>query len=157
MEIDIEQMLRFDEGEKFTAYICTGGYLTCGIGHNLDADPATDILKRTIKLGGKITPVESAALFKRDLDRVIYQLTTKLNGYEKMKPKYQVVLINMCFQLGFGGLLKFKNTLAAMRADKKDLVISNMKSSRWYSQTPNRVDRLISVIEGKIPSEYMKK
>ena len=148
-------MIRFEEGLKLQAYLCSEGFLTCGIGHNLESDPALDILKRQVKLNEKITEQESQSLFSRDLQRTAIQIKKNIKNFDKLDKNYQAVLINMGFQMGVTRLLQFKNMLAAMAKDDKAKVVASMKDSLWFKQTPNRANRLIDVVNGKIPSEYV--
>jgi len=153
--INIQKMITFEESDKLVAYLCSEGYLTCGIGHNLDTNPAPEILNRKIKKGDKITSQESQKLFERDLDMTITQLKHNFPYFDSLDNKYQVVLINMAFQLGGGGILKFKDMLLAMKNKDDADVISAMKDSRWYQQTTNRANRLIDVINNNPPKEYI--
>lgn len=157
IEVFIEDMIRYDEGEKLVVYTCTRGFKTVGIGHNLEANKSLDILHRSLNIGDKITKEESSALFQQDLDIVFAGIRKNLFFFETVKPKYQLVLINMIFQMGIGGVLKFKNTLKAMQEDNAFLVESGIKNSAWYKQTPNRAQRMIGVVREEIPKEYTPK
>jgi GH24 family phage-related lysozyme (muramidase) len=46
---EIAERLEFHEGRKAESYYCSGGYLTQGIGHNLEANPLTKDQKSKIK------------------------------------------------------------------------------------------------------------
>jgi GH24 family phage-related lysozyme (muramidase) len=153
MIIDVAKMLTFEEGKRLKAYLCSQGYKTVGIGHNLDADPAMGILKRTVRLGTTITEKECAALFEHDLKGVYAKLSRALPEWTTFEKKYQYVLISMFFQLK--NPMAFKNTINNMRLDRPEAVIAGIKSSLWYKQTPNRCDRLIQVIKGVAPKEYV--
>lgn len=156
-EVFIEDMIRYDEGERLTVYTCTRGFKTVGIGHNLDANKSLDILHRSLNIGDKITKEESSLLFQHDLDVVFAGIQKNLLFFDSIEPKYQLVLINMVFQMGIAGVLKFKNTLKAMQADTVFLVKSGIKNSAWYKQTPNRAQRMIDVVSGNVPKEYLPK
>ena len=52
------------------------------------------------------------------------------------------VLINMAFQLGVSGLMKFKRFIAAYRAGDFVTASKEMLDSRWAMQTPNRAKEL---------------
>ena len=54
----------------------------------------------------------------------------------------KAVLINMAFQLGFNGLSKFRNMLAAVQSEQYVLAASEMLDSLWAKQTPNRAKEL---------------
>lgn len=52
------------------------------------------------------------------------------------------ILYEMCYQLGLPRLLKFKKMIAAIHDKNYELASYEMKNSKWYIQTPNRVERL---------------
>jgi lysozyme len=153
--INVNKMLSFDEGCKLVVYNCSEGFATCGTGHNLQADPATSILKRPLKVGDKITSLESAQLFEHDLNNVYNSIKKKIPFFNSLPDNYKAVLVNMTFQLGINGVLQFKKMLAAMQLNDNVAVAAAMKNSKWYKQTPNRADRLISTVNGVIPTEYI--
>jgi len=152
--VNIQKMIAFEEGYRLDAYLDTKGILTIGIGHNLEADSALDILKRHVKLHDKITEAECTALFERDLKNVYASIKRKIPFFDGLEEKYKPVIINMVFQMGIGGALAFKNTLKAMADDRYLAVIDGMKASKWYKQTPNRVNRLILLVQDKSVRDY---
>lgn len=154
-KINIEHMFKFDEGEKLVVYLCSRGFKTVGIGCNLNANPHMNILHRELNVGDKITQDESTALFNYDLGNVRNAIQQRMYYFGDLPERYQTVLINMVFQMGITGILKFPSMLKAMRAGDNAQVIAEMKDSAWYHQTPNRANRLISVVNGIIPKEYL--
>lgn len=152
--INIQKMIAHEEGKRLDAYLDTKKILTVGIGHNLIADSALDILKRHIKLHDKITELECTELFERDLKNVYAGIKRNMPWFDALEEKYKPVVINMIFQMGIDGTLDFKNTLKAMQLDRPDAVIAGMKQSAWYRQTPNRVNRLILLVRGERVKEY---
>jgi lysozyme len=52
------------------------------------------------------------------------------------------VLINMAFNIGVGGLLKFKNTLAHIRSGQYELAATEMLDSNWARQVHGRAKEL---------------
>jgi lysozyme len=148
-------MLSFDEGRVLHVYPDTKKILTCGVGHNLVANPCRDILKRVMVNKSPITEAECDALYAFDLAWVTKGLHSKVPGFDQMPNSYQAVLINMCFNMGLAGVLKFKDTLAAMKAGNTKLVIAEIKDSVLARELPERVGRLISVLNGVVPKEYL--
>jgi len=152
--ISIEKMISSDEGKKLTVYRCTRGFKTVGIGHNLDADGALDILKRQLNIGDKIAEAECSALFKRDLDNVYAGIKRNMPFFDALDDKYKPVIINMIFQMGINGVMAFKNTLQAMRDNNSQKAIAGIRASKYHSQTPERAERMVSLIAGKKVKEY---
>jgi lysozyme len=153
--IDNKKMIVYDEGRKLKVYKCTKGFRTVGIGCNLDANPHLNILHRTLKIGDDITPEECNLLFDYDYSNVINSIKQKIYYFGNLPERYQTVLVNMVYQMGINGLLRFKGMLKAMQIGDDLRVITEMKDSLWYTQTKNRANRLISIIRGVIPKEYL--
>jgi lysozyme len=153
--INHRKMLEYDEGKKLRVYRCTKGFRTVGIGCNLDADPHLGILGKRLKVGDPISQSECEALFDYDYLKVVNGIKQKMYFFGDLLPKYQVVIINMVFQMGINGVLKFKGTLQAMQNKNDAEVVRRMKNSLWYKQTPNRANRMIAIINGNIPKEYL--
>jgi len=152
--VSIQKMIEFEEGKRLDAYLDSEGVLTVGIGHNLESDSAMDLLKRHVKLHDKITEDECTALFERDLKNVYASIKRKIPFFDGLEEKYKPVIINMVFQMGINSTLAFKNTLKAMADDRHLAVIEGMKNSKWYKQTPNRVNRLILLVQDKPVKDY---
>jgi len=122
----IEQ-LKQHEGLELKPYRCTSGKLTIGYGRNLEAKG--------------ISKGEAEAMLFSDIAEVEDKLVRAgfLSGLNDAR---KAVLINMAFQLGFKGLSKFRNMLAAVQSEQYDLAASEMLDSLWAKQTPNRAKEL---------------
>lgn len=128
----LESLLVLHEGEKLKAYKCTAGKTTVGVGRNLD------------DLG--LTKEESRYLLANDIKRVTAELTAALPWFTKLDPVRQTVLLDMCFNLGINGLLKFKNTLAFFQAGNYAQAAENMLLSLWAKQVGPRAKRLADMV-----------
>lgn len=119
--------LKSDEGLRLNPYKCTEGYLTIGYGRNLETNG--------------ISENEAEVMLVND----IYRVMESLNDYglliDHTQPR-QDVLINMAFQMGINGLLKFKNMLRALDDRSYSLAAKEMLNSLWAKQTPERAKRL---------------
>ena len=122
------ETLTSDEGLRLTVYQCTAGKNTIGIGRNLD-----DV---------GISSAEATTLLNNDIDKVQADLNDRLAWWTGLSENRQNVLANMAFQLGVNGLLKFKNTLAFIKAGDYDKAADGMLKSLWARQTPIRAKRL---------------
>ena len=132
--------LERDEGRVLHAYQDHLGYWTIGIGRLIDK-----------RKGGGISNEEADLLKKNDIIKVQRQLDESLSWWRTLDPVRQRAIQNMCFQLGIGGLLKFKDSLAYVKAGDWKKAGSNLRQSLWYKQTTNRAERVIKMIEtGKV-------
>ena len=127
----IEDQLRLDEGERLTAYLDHLGYWTIGCGRLIDS-----------RKGGGISRDESTMLLRHDIERVEQAIDKALPWAASLDPIRKAALVNMGFQLGVSGLLKFAQTLAAVKAGDYRAAADRMLASRWASQTPARARRL---------------
>ena len=161
--VDIFDMLAFDEGLKLTIYKDTRGYWTVGIGHLLtkvnDKAKAISILDTLVgrKTNGVITEKEARAIFKADVEDAIRQIhaSTILSPiYDKVSETRKLAIINMVFQLGIKGAEGFKNSLTLVSNSYYTQAATNMCKSRWYSQTPNRAERVIKVFQSGTLDAY---
>ena len=67
----------------------------------------------------------------------------KLFYKQKHKQNEKELLIEMLFQLGPKGVIKFKKMLFCLRKKQKYMTCLHMMDSLWYKQTPARVNNLI--------------
>ncbi len=135
--------LKRDEGERNAPYddstgktikLSTGGKVTIGIGRNLNDFP--------------LTKDEILFLYQTSITKVLADLDNKISWWRKHPLRVQYVLINMCFNLGIGGLLQFEQTLTYIKSRNYTLAASGMTNSRWYKQVGDRAQRLIAVMLG---------
>lgn len=127
------KQLELHEGKKSKPYKDTVGKLTIGIGRNLD-----DV---------GLSEDEIQYLFKNDIARVMRDLDRNLPWWRTLDPVRRLVLIDMCFNLGIGGLLEFKNTLAFIQKKMWTSASQNMLKSLWAKQVGRRAIRLAKMME----------
>lgn len=128
---ELTAQLRRDEGEKLHAYQDHLGYWTIGVGRLIDP-----------RKGGGISRAESAMLLANDIDQTMRELLRREPWIGTLSLPRQGVLINMAFQMGVDGLLKFKNTLKMIEQGEYEKASEAMLQSLWAQQTPNRAYRL---------------
>ena len=58
----------------------------------------------------------------------------------------QGVIIEMTYQIGTSGMLKFKKMIANMKDSNWKEAADEMKNSLWYRQTPGRCERLATIV-----------
>lgn len=144
----LEAELRRDEGVRYVPYLdtATPPRKTCGVGHNMDASP--------VPAGWTfpLTDAQVTQLLGMDLQVTFAALDHYLPWWRQMDEVRQRVIANMCFNLGIGGLLGFKNTLAAMQRGSYAVAAAGMLSSKWAGQVGARAKRLAQAMEsGTMP------
>jgi lysozyme len=134
MNIDaLTNLLIKDEGERLSPYRCSAGHLTIGVGHNLDAKP--------------ISRVASRQILKDDIEDVVRDLDQSIPWWRTLSETRQLVLADMCFNLGIQGLMTFRNTLKAAQEGRFMDCAEGMRRSDWAKQVGNRATRLIQMME----------
>lgn len=126
----LKELLR-DEGLKLTAYRDTVGKLTIGIGHNLERPISEPAAQR---------------IFEDDVDEHWRELQAALPWVDQLDDVRQRVLLNMAFNLGVPGLLKFTNTLELIRMGRYAKAADAMLHSLWASQVKSRAVRLAAMM-----------
>ncbi len=132
---NLKKRIKVNEGFSSKPYKDQLGYLTIGYGHLI-------LSNEKILLKKKIHKKELEEIFEKDFKKALYNFNTKLKHLTSNK-KEADLLIEMVFQLGVKGCLKFKNLLKNMRKGNKHLVCFEMMNSLWYKQTPYRVKTLV--------------
>ena len=127
----IRNLLIAEEGLRLTAYKCTVGKTTIGVGRNLD-----DV---------GISAAECDVLFNNDLAHIEAQAKT-LPYYESLDSVRQAVVLSALFQLGLRGWQSFTTTNNLIAAGKYAEAADAMGQSKWFQQTPNRVGRLMEML-----------
>ena len=132
---NLKKRIKVNEGFSSKPYKDQLGYLTIGYGHLI-------LSNEKILLKKKIHKKEFEEIFEKDFKKALCNFNTKLKKFTSNK-KEADLLIEMVFQLGVKGCLKFKNLLKNMRKGNKHLVCFEMMNSLWYKQTPYRVKTLV--------------
>ena len=127
----LKEDLIADEGLRLTPYQCPAGKTTIGVGRNLD-----DV---------GITEAEAMTLLDSDIARVTAQLAKALPWLQG--DNVQRALGNMTFQMGLGGVLKFKKMLAALQVKDYTAARREALDSAWARQTPQRAKRVTDLIK----------
>jgi len=134
----IEQLKRH-EGYRQFVYECSAGYPTIGFGRRLD------------KGGPGVGVGEAESMLWKDASMARAELAPHM-VFQSLDEIRQDALVNMCFNLGLPGLLKFKKMWAALaREDFKSAAVE-MLDSRWSDQVGQRSFELA---EQMITGKYM--
>ena len=124
----LTKWLELDEGCKLKPYYCTAGKLTIGVGRNLEDTG--------------ITKAEAQFMLEGDIVRLMKELDELFPEWRDLSETRQMVVLNMCFNMGTFGFLNFKRTIAYMRAEKFSEAADEMLRSQWADQVGDRARRL---------------
>lgn len=142
-----EERLCFHEGFRAMPYKCPTGHLTIGIGHNTEARPFTDAEKRVIGDWKKgITKNAAFMILRNDMEICLKDLR-KLGFWYYLDNERQYALLDMCFQLGWQGLSKFRQMLEAIRVKNYDRAARECLASAYAKQTLKRAQRIAKLLK----------
>ena len=117
-----------NEGFRSKVYKCSEGVDTFGIGFTW------------------ITEEESMHILAGRVSKLHLDLLDDIDWYKDLPAEVQGVIIEMCFQIGRSGMLKFKKMIANMKKSNWEGAAEEMKDSLWYRQTPKRCERLAAIV-----------
>jgi len=120
----IVEMLKRHEGLRLNPYHCSANKLTIGIGRNLE--------------DRGITESEAFYLLHVDINLVQEELTKNWGVWRTFPEKARLVCIDMTFQMGITGFIKFRETRKLMELGKWLEASEEVLRSRYAVQTPNR-------------------
>ncbi|PLE59133.1 lysozyme [Klebsiella variicola] len=125
---EYQRTLGYYRNDKFYPYKDSLGYLTVGYGH---------LVQKCEDFTNGISAIDADILLAKDIDKAKKQLSTLNLGV--LPRDIEDYLVIMLFQLGLGGVKKFKKLLAAARIGDRNGIRRESVDSLWYRQTPNRV------------------
>lgn len=138
--IKYQTKMGYFKQNKFFTYYDTEGFPTIGYGHLITG--AVDYYR------DGLSEAEADKVLDADLSEAVSSARSIAFAHRLRIPKTaQLVLTEMTFQLGKGGVLQFKQFLKALAAKNYQLAAEEMRSSLWYQQTPNRVEKHAKRIE----------
>jgi GH24 family phage-related lysozyme (muramidase) len=137
--IEYQTSVGYYRGGRFWIYKDSLGYPTIGYGHLITASD---------NFAGGIDEAQADALLQKDAARTVADAKSIYAQYN-MKTPYicQIVLTEMCFQMGKGKVLKFRNTLQAMANGDYKAAAAGIRNSAWYRQTPRRAEVMARRVE----------
>ena len=119
-----------EEGFRPYPYHDTNGHLTVGYGLNLDS-PMSERLASVIL---------TWMLDECEMD------CENFSWWKACDPVRQSVLLDMCFNMGLGGLLQFRMFLAAVIAQDWQAAHDEMLKSAWAVQVGQRAQTLAGIM-----------
>lgn len=134
MDDKIKDLIKRHEGLRLKMYTCPAGYNTIGYGFNLDAN--------------EITKEIAGILFDLSYNRVLEQIKSNddLAFVQDLDGARRGVIVDMAFNLGIHGLLKFKRMIAALAAHDHETAAKEMEDSLWFHQVGNRAKNNIAIM-----------
>ena len=98
----------------------------------------------TIGYGTKLplSETEATMLLKHRLSIAKCELLAYKPNVSTLNKEAQDILLNMVYQIGIGGIMKFKKMWKALDEEDYSTAAKEMLDSLWAKQTPNRAEEL---------------
>ncbi|ADZ93406.1 glycoside hydrolase family protein [Marinomonas mediterranea] len=126
------ELVAENEGLALKPYLCPAGKLTIGYGRNIEDNG--------------ISAKEAAILLSADIESTLKQLG-HLTFFKSLNVARKVVMVDMCFNLGYPRFALFKKMIAALDRQNYELAALEMMDSRWAQQVGQRAERLSKIMK----------
>ena len=131
---ELVSRLQTEEGFRSRPYRDTRGVLTVGFGTSLDVG---------------LTRPEATFLLRSRLERLGQCVAEHWQPWEAAGPRAKQVLLDMAYELGCAGVLKFTRMLAALARRDFPAAAAEIADSRYAHQVPHRAAALEAILRAQ--------
>lgn len=132
----VYELIAKHEGFRASVYQDHLGYWTIGYGLCVDA-----------RKNCGLTQAEARYLLHGRVDAIQAKLSESYPWYDKLLLGRKAVLTSMAYQLGLGGVARFKNMISAIERKDWNGAAEAMLDSKWAKQdTPGRAKELAEMM-----------
>lgn len=135
------ETLKSDEGWRPYVYNDSEGFATIGYGFLVDSRKGVGLPRPVAELWLRYAVNERLA-----------ELQRLWPAFDDQPEDIQLAVMNMAYQMGPAGVMKFKRMLAALAAGYRKTAADEMLDSAWAKQTPYRARRVVAMIRGSMPT-----
>jgi len=136
---ELKERIKKHEGFRDVIYKDSLGFATIGYGHLVL--PTDDFVE-----GQQYSKEVLDAVFDKDFQNA-QDNANKLIGDIPLVYQAKEIICEMVFQLGIGGVSKFKNMWKALEDGDYHTASVEMLDSRWAKQTPSRAESLSNIMK----------
>ena len=133
---DLIKRLKANEGFKARVYQCSEGYDTIGYGSTI----------KDLKISEEVATI----LLEERVAEIFDELEKRADWITALPVMVQGVIVEMCYQMGVSGFLKFKKTISLFKQRNFEKASVEMLDSLWAKQTPNRARRLSKIVANEV-------
>jgi len=135
------KQLRLHEGVEKFPYRCTAGYLTIGVGRNIEERGLLDD--------------EIDFILDNDIEVVMNEVSVTFDWFFDLSEVRQRVVADMIFNIGMPRFKQFKKMIAALEEGDWSEAANQMMDSKWAKQVGKRAERLRDMMEtGEDSSDF---
>lgn len=126
----VEKLIAHHEGFRSKIYTDTTGNRTIGYGLNLE----------------HMSEERAQAFLKFEVNRIREELPYRITSFNSLSGSRQDVLIDMAYNLGIEGLMKFRKFLSAVNEGNFNRASYEMQNSLWARQVGRRAETLAKMM-----------
>ncbi len=144
MKSKINELLRYEEGVRYTPYLDSLGNPTIGMGFKIGTQGAP-IKYFDFRIGDATID----AWLSDNLSYLAMEMADNAEINEAMQhcnQQRQDILTSMAYQMGVSGLSNFHHMLSAIIDEDWDEAAAQMLDSLWAEETPARANREAAVM-----------
>ena len=139
------ELVKEAEGFEPNEYFCTAKKLTQGYGRNLEVHPLSDEEKAELNEDGSVSKEVAEKWALKELIECEYKLSQNII-YQKQSDVRKAVLLDMCFNIGYSGLMKFKKMWFALGERDYAEASRQIKDSKYYTDVKSRGKRNVEIM-----------
>ena len=131
---DLVDDIAREEGWRDRVYLCSAGKETIGFGFLISEL--------------NLTKEEGMMILRRYVQEKLDNVSKSQSWFNNLPPKVQDVFINMVFQMGLTGVLRFKKMVSNMKDSNWKAAADEMLDSKWAKKdSPARAKRLAQIVK----------
>lgn len=150
---DAMEFIEDHEGIRYRTYRDSRGKKTVGVGFNLQAPGARQMLAslgidyRKVKSGHTtLTQDQVESLFAAKTEEALAGARRNIANFDDLPKDIQLVVVDMIYNLGVRGFLKFDDMVTALRRGDYGTMANAMWRSAWRRQVGGRAEKLIAMV-----------
>lgn len=146
----LDSQLILEEGLRLVAYKDPRGFLTTGVGRNLDGNPLTPAEIKVCGSDGRTQPItHDTAMFllHNDEMKAMNALSAHASWWIGLDEIRSRVMVDLCFNMGWSTLSQFHHFLGDMSEGSFYFAAEDLMASAWYNEVGNRGPRLVGMVK----------
>lgn len=134
---DYYSFIKSSEGIKYSIYKDSRGNPTVGIGH---------LITPSDKIKSVYTEGEIRTFFHKDCSAAVKIARDTFSNFDELPDNIKEIIVSLSFNLGRGGINKFKNFKTAIGNKQYKVAANELKSSMWYKQVGLRGKKYVGIL-----------
>lgn len=146
----LDSQLMLDEGLRLKAYMDTRGFLTVGVGRNLDGNPLTSSEIAFVGHNARTLPIthdQAIYLLHNDEGKTLAELSDCVSWWTDLPDIPSRVMIDLMFNMGEHTFEQFHQFFALMHTGAYAKAGDDLETTAWYKQVGNRGPRLVKMLQ----------